>query len=134
LIVLALLFLRCIIKGSSEVFIIIESIVGSLSMKKCPFCAEEIQDEAIKCKHCGSMIDKKPQEKWYFKTSSLIVAFLCVGPFVLPLVWFNPRFSQKKKIVVSAIIVILSDYLAITLTNSFKSINEYYQQLNQLNF
>ena len=26
-------------------------------MKRCPYCDGEIRENAIKCKHCGSMLD-----------------------------------------------------------------------------
>jgi len=71
--------------------------------------------------------DKKQQSKWYFKASSLIIAFLVVGPFALPLVWLNPNFSKKKKSIITIIVILLSYFLGILVSNSLKSIREYYQ-------
>ncbi len=72
-------------------------------------------------------MDNQNQPKWYFKTWSLVASFLCVGPFMLPLVWKHPRLSKKSKIIITAVVLIVTYMVAESLLKSLKTITSYYQ-------
>lgn len=106
-------------------------------MKKCPYCAEDILDEAIKCKHCKSDLQQKNSKQkqpptfagdegekalkwiakallvilaivvWYIYLAIVVLYISIIHVIIIWYIWKKSKLDKKKKYIGTVLAVVL---------------------------
>jgi hypothetical protein len=67
-------------------------------MKACPYCAEQIQDDAVKCRYCGEWLDNRPHTA------------TTANPFSIPAAYYGFEYKSEAELFGWPLIHIASGY------------------------
>ena len=101
----------------------------------CLACGATTAMPATYCRQCGKPLDPAHPpapsgSKWYQNVwLVLLLLFFVLGPFGLPLVWKNPRFSRTVKMALTLTMVVYTVVLVQLTIQMFQTVT---QEVNQL--
>lgn len=101
---------------------------------RCPKCKQKLVAGARFCHRCGAELSPELVEKtarWYHEpVFVLLMIFLVLAIFGLPLLWRSPRFSGWQKVVVSIITILYTGAILWAIYYMvFSVLIPYYKQL-----
>ena len=74
-------------------------------VRRCNFCQGQISESFLFCPFCGKRISPRdgPQTRWYYSKYAVVIGLATLGPFALPMVWSNPRYSVLTKVIITVL-------------------------------
>ena len=105
-------------------------------MEICLACGATTATPATYCRQCGKPLDPTHQPapsglKWHQNIwLVLFLLFFVLGPFGLPLVWKNPRFSRAVKVSLTLVTVVYTVVLVQITLQMFQTVTKEVNQFN----
>jgi len=101
------------------------------SARRCNFCQREVREGFLFCPFCGKRIRPREgsQGRWYHSGYAVALGLATLGPFALPMVWSNPRYTILMKIALTILTLVLTVLLVYILVIACARLVEQFRQL-----